>query len=295
MQTSRPIWLAFAPIIFLFLWSAGYAVAKVALVYSEPMTLLALRFGAVVIIMAVLFVIFRPPLPKTPADWGHLAVVGFLIQCIYFGMSYVAFHAGIAAGTVALLMSFQPILVALLAPTWSGETIGWRRWIGLFLGLLGTAIVIITRSNIEPPTFWGLLSALIALMGITAGSFWEKRFGVDHHPITANLVGFGVGLIGIVPAMLWLEDMQVTWTWEFSAALAYLVIGNSVIAVGLLLAMIRAGDVSRVSALLFLVPPLAALLAWFMLGEVMPFWAWPGMVIAAFGVYLATRKEGVDG
>ena len=63
--------------------------------------------------------------------------------------------------------------------------------------------------------------------------------------------------------------------------MAYLVIGNSVIAVGLLLAMIRAGDVSRVSALLFLVPPLAALLAWFMLGEVMPIWAWPGMVMSA--------------
>lgn len=292
MQLSRPIWLALAPFVFLFLWSAGYAVAKVALVYSEPMTLLALRFGAVVVIMSMLFAIIRPPLPKSPADWGHLAIVGFLIQCIYFGMSYVAFHAGIAAGTVALLMSFQPILVALLAPTWSGETIGWQRWVGLFLGLVGTAIVIVTRSSVEPPTIWGLFCALLALGGITAGTFWEKRFGVDHHPITANLIGFSVGLIGIVPAMLWLEDMQVTWTFEFSLALAYLVVGNSVIAVGLLLAMIRAGDVSRVSALLFLVPPLAALLAWLMLGELMPLWAWPGMMIAAFGVYLATRQEG---
>ncbi|MEP0940869.1 MAG: DMT family transporter [Rhizobiaceae bacterium] len=291
MQPSRPIWLAAAPVLFLILWSAGYAVAKVALIYSEPMTLLALRFGSVVAIMAVLFVIIRPPLPKSPADWGHLAVVGFLIQCVYFGMSYVAFHAGIAAGTVALLMSFQPILVALLAPGWTGESIGWRRWVGLLLGLLGTAIVIIARSNIEPPTFWGFFSALLALIGITAGSFWEKRFGLDHHPVTANLVGFSVGLIGILPAMFWLESMQVNWTWEFSAALAYLVIGNSVIAVGLLLAMIRAGDVSRVSALLFLVPPLAALLAWVLLDEVMPTLAWPGLLVAAFGVYLATRKS----
>jgi len=37
-----------------------------------------------------------------------------------------------------------------------------------------------------------------------------------------------------------------------------------------LLAMIRAGEVSRVSALLFLVPPLAALLGWAILGEIMP-------------------------
>ena len=88
----------------------------------------------------------------------------------------------------------------------------------------------------------------------------------------------------------WLETMEVNWTWEFTAALAYLVVGNSVIAVGLLLAMIRAGDVSSVSALFFLVPPLAALVAWLLLGEIMPPVAWLGMAAAAIGVFVATRN-----
>ncbi len=290
MISSRPLWLTLAPVMFLALWSAGYAVAKVGLQYSEPMTLLALRFGLVVIIMAIAFVIMRPPLPNKPMDWVHLAVVGFLIQSVYFGLCYIAFRAGVAAGTVALLMSLQPILVALLAPSWTGENIGWRRWTGLCMGLLGTAIVIAARSAIEPPTILGFACTALALLGITAGSLWEKRFGLNHHPITANLVGYAAGLIGIVPAMLLLETMQVNWTWEFSIALSYLVIGNSVIAFGLLLAMIRAGDVSRVSALFFLVPPLAALLAWLLLGEIMPPIAWIGMIVAAFGVYLATRN-----
>ncbi|NKB52792.1 MAG: EamA family transporter [Rhizobiaceae bacterium] len=295
MDSSRPLWLTLAPVVFLALWSAGYAVAKVGLQYSEPMTLLALRFGLVVIIMAIAFVIMRPPLPDKPMDWVHLAVVGFLIQSVYFGMCYIAFRAGVAAGTVALLMSLQPILVALLAPSWTGENIGWRRWAGLGLGLLGTAVVIAARSEVEPPTIFGFTCTALALIGITAGSLWEKRFGLDHHPVTANLVGYAAGLIGIVPAMLLLETMQVTWTWEFSIALSYLVIGNSVIAVGLLLAMIRAGDVSRVSALFFLVPPLAALLAWLLLGEIMPPVAWIGMIVAAFGVYLATQNVAQTG
>ena len=291
MNGERPLWLTLAPVMFLGLWSAGYAVAKVGLQYSEPMTLLALRFGLVVIVMAVAFIILRPPLPKKPMDWVHLAVVGFLIQSVYFGLCYIAFRAGVAAGTVALLMSLQPILVALLAPTWTGEKIGWRRWTGLGLGLLGTAVVIIARSAIEPPTVFGFVCTALALLGITSGSLWEKRFGLNHHPVTANLVGYAAGLIGIIPAMLWLESMHINWTFEFSVALAYLVIGNSVIAVGLLLAMIRTGDVSRVSALFFLVPPLAALLAWLLLGEIMPPFAWAGMIIAAFGVFLATRQN----
>jgi drug/metabolite transporter (DMT)-like permease len=291
MKTNKLTLLTIAPFVFLILWSMGYAVAKVGLQFAEPMTLLTLRFGLVVVLMAVLFAIIRPPLPKTKADWAHLAIVGFLIQAVYFGLCYLAFRAGVAAGTVALLMSLQPIIVALMAPTWTAEKIGRNQWIGLMLGLVGAGIVISARTAVEAPSAMGFVFAALGLAGITIGSLWEKKFGRSHHPVTANLIGYTAGLIGVAPAMLWLETMHVDWNWEFTAALAYLVIGNSVIAVGLLLAMIRAGDVSRVSALFFLVPPLAAVIAWVLLGEVMPPVAWAGMAVAALGVFLATRKK----
>ncbi|WP_273508490.1 DMT family transporter [Planktotalea frisia] len=287
---QRPLWLILAPFIFLGLWSMGYSVAKIGLLYTDPMTLLALRFGCVIVIMTILFLIVRPPLPKTRAEWGHLAFVGFLIQAVYFGMNYFAFESGVGAGTGALLMSFQPILVALIAPVWSAEVIGRRSWIGLALGLCGTLLVIGSRTDIEPPSLFGLTCAAIALLGITSGSLWEKRFGLNHHPVTSNLIGYTAGFIGILPALALQDSFEVEWSGAFIAALAYLVIGNSLIAVGLLLAMIRAGDVSRVSALFFLVPPLAAMVAWIMLGEVMPPIAWLGLAAASLGVYLATRK-----
>lgn len=287
----QPRWLSFAPFIFLGLWSGGYAVAKIGLQYAEPMTLLALRYACVIVIMLVIFAVIRPPLPKTPADWMHLAIVGFLIQTVYFSMNWMAFRIGVGAGTAALIMSFQPILVAIAAPRWTKEPVGGLRWLGLFLGLIGTVAVVMARSDIEPPSAIGLFYCAIGLLGITVGTLWEKRFGKTHHPVTANLVGYSAGLIGVLPFMLTLDTMQIEWTWQFSAALGYLVIGNSVIAVGLLLAMIRAGDVSSVSSLFFLVPPLAALIAWQLLGEVMPPLGWAGMAIAAVGVFIATRKR----
>jgi len=264
--------------------------AKLGLQFSEPMTFLAIRFGAVVIIMMLLFLLLRPPLPETLREWMHLAVVGLLLQSVYFGFCYLAFTAGVAAGTAALLMSLQPVLVGLIAPSWSGERISWFRWSGLLLGLTGAAIVILARSSIETPTLFGLACAVIGLIGITAGSLWEKRFGLSHHPVSANLIGYTAGLLGILPILFLTETMQVNWTVDFMLALTYLVIGNSVIAVGLLLAMIRAGDVSRVSALFFLVPPFAALIAWFVLGEQMPPLAWVGMLVAAVGVFISTRN-----
>ena len=286
----RPLWLTLAPFIFLILWSVGYSVAKIGLQFTGPMTLLALRFGSVIVIMGVLFVVIRPPLPKTRADWLHLAFVGFLLQAVYFGMNYYAFNSGVGAGTLALVMSFQPILVALIAPLWTKEIISRKSWIGLALGLAGTLLVIASRTEIEPPTLLGMTFCSIALLGITSGSLWEKRFGLNHHPVTANLVGYTAGFIGILPALALQDSFEIEWTGTFIAALAYLVVGNSVIAVGLLLAMIRAGDVSRVSALFFLVPPLAALTAWVLLGEIMPPLAWVGLAFASLGVYLATRK-----
>ena len=283
------IWLALTPTIFLVLWSAGYVVAKVALVDAAPMALLALRFAAVISIMAVLFVILRPPLPKTTRNWLHLGFVGFLMQSIYFGMAYFAFVNGLAAGTAALIFSLQPLLVALLAPRWTNENVNWAQWLGLAIAMTGTFVVIIARLEIGPPPFVGFGFAALALAGITLATLWEKRFGLSHHPVTANLVGYSAGLLGLLPFLSWSDIAAVNWTPSFYYAFAYLVIGNSVIAVGLLLAMIRAGQVSRVSTLLFLVPPSAAFIAWITLGEPMPLLAWVGLIISGAGVYLATR------
>ncbi|MEM6664672.1 MAG: DMT family transporter [Pseudomonadota bacterium] len=288
---TRPGWLALAPAMFCCLWAGGYVVAKIGILYAEPLTLLVIRYGLVVILMAVLFVIFRPPLPTRAADWGHLAVVGVLIQTVYFGFSYLAFRDGVASGTVALVMSLQPVLVAILAPLWTTETVGWQRWGGLALGLAGTVLVITARSAISLPSAIGLAFCAMGLAGMTAATLWEKRFGLSHHPITANLVGFLAGLAGILPFALILESQTIQWTGSFMGALAYLVIGNSLIATSLLLAMIRFGEVSKVSALLFLVPPLAALLAWITLGEEMPPLAWAGMAMAGVGVLVATRAR----
>ena len=289
VSAARPWWLVLAPLIFLFLWAGGYVVAKIALLYSPPMTLLVLRYSCVLLIMSVAFVVVRPPLPQTKSEWGHLFLVGLLMQAVYFGLAYLAFIQGVAAGTVALIMSLQPVLVALAASRWGNERITGRHWLGLAIALLGTSLVIVSRLDLGT-TGLGLLCAVLALMGITSATLWEKRFGKTHHPVTSNLVGFAAGLLGVLPLMLWLETPQIEWTFEFAGALAYLVIGNSLVAVSLLLAMIRAGEVSKVSTLLFLVPPLTAVMAWLALGESMPLAAWLGLALAGFGVFLATRK-----
>lgn len=291
MPPSRPLWLIAAPGLFLVLWSAGFAVAKLGLQHAQPLTLLALRYSLALLILIPMALVLRPPMPATWRGWLHVAVVGFLIQVVYFGLCYVAFKSGVSAGGVAIIVCLQPILVALVAPAMVGERIGPRGWIGLVLGLSGAAMVILARSGLAVENPFGVICAALALMGITAGTLWEKRFGVTHHPVTANLIQYAVGTAFTLPAAWATESMAVTWDVTFVAVMAYLVIGNSLFAMTLLLAMIRAGEVSRVSALFYLVPPLSALIAWPLLGEAMPPMAWGGMALAALGVALVNRRK----
>ena len=287
---TRPLWLIAAPVLFLILWSAGFAIAKLGLQHAGPLTILALRYAMALAILIPVAIALRVRMPATPRAWADIAIVGFLIQVVYFGLCYTAFKAGVTAAGVAIVVCLQPILVALAAPRLLGEVTGRRGWIGLALGLSGAAAVILSRSDVGSSTLFGVACTIVALLGITAGTLWEKRFGVTHHPVAANLIQYAVGLAFALPAAWVTETMAVRWDVTFVGVMAYLVIGNSLLAMTLLLAMIRAGQVSRVSALFYLVPPLSALIAWPLLGEAMPPLAWGGMALAAVGVAMVSRR-----
>jgi drug/metabolite transporter (DMT)-like permease len=289
MTATKPLWLLAAPVIFLLLWSGGFSVAKLGISHAEPLSFLSLRYACVCALLAPLVAIMRPPLPQTRMDWMHLAIVGLLIQFGYFGLSYISFKAGVSAGGVAIIVCLQPILVGLIAPRFTRESVSLVRWAGLALGLAGAATVIMSRSAVELQNPIGVAAAVGALLCITAGTLWEKRFGKSHHPVVSNAVQYLAGLAGTLPLAMMFESFSFTWNLPFLGALAYLVIGNSIIAMSLLLAMIRAGEVSRVSSLFYLVPPISALMAWPLLGEAMPPLGWAGFALAAVGVALARR------
>lgn len=293
MPTSQgtPLWLAAAPALFLLLWSFGFIFLKLGLAYADPFTFLALRYACVVAILAIPCLWLRPSLPATPQVWMHLSIVGLLVQAGYFSFAYLSLKQGVSAGALAIITAQQPLLVGLLAPAIASERVGAIRWAGLLMGVVGAGIVIFAKSTVEVASTAGLMYGVLALLCMTGGTLWEKRYGTEVHPISANMIQYTVGLAVAAPLAFLLEPMQVQWTVGLFASLAYLVVGNSIIAISLLLAMVRRGEASRVSALFCLVPPTTALLAFPILGEAIPVLAWPGMVLAVAGIYLVMRKS----
>lgn len=289
-RTSKLALMA-APVAFLVFWSSGYPFAKIILKYSEPLTALALRYIIVLLVILAAFAVMRPRLPATLRQWSHMIVSSLLFQVGYFGSCWYAFWLGVASGTVALVLSLQPILVSILAPALIGEKVRAVQWLGLLLGIVGAASVVLVRLQIEVISQFELLLVLTSLVTITASTLYEKRFVEPHHPIVVSLIQHLVGVAGTTWLAVTLESCTVEWTTEFVVSLAWFVVCNSLIAVSLLLYMIQKGETARVSALFFLVPPTAALLSWLMLGETLPLLAWPGMALAGLGVLLATRRR----
>ena len=283
-------WRLGAPFVFVLFWSSGFAISKVGLQYAPPLLMLSLRYACIVAVLLPLQFVFRYPLPRTARQWFDLCAVGFLIQFVYFSFAFLSMKSGLSVGGVALIVSMEPILVGLFSPMITGERVRARQWGGLALGLAGAVIVIAATSSIDLASPAGMAFAVCTLFGMTAGVLYEKAHSQPTHPVGANLVQCAVGLVFCLPLALLTETPVVQWTWQFSAALAYLVVCNSLICISLLLAMVRRQQATRVSSLFFLVPPGAALMGMLLLDEIMPALAWPGMAIAAAGVWIASRN-----
>jgi drug/metabolite transporter (DMT)-like permease len=278
------------PALFVFLWSTGFVGAKLGLPHAGPLTFLALRFALVAALLVLVAVATGAPWPRRPAEVARYAAAGLLVQAVYLGGVYVGIARGVEAGASALIVCLQPLLVAALAGALLGERVGPRQWLGLALGLAGAALVLARKLGQGPGgDAWGALACVAGLLGITAGTLYQKRHCADMDLRTGNVVQFAAAALATgVPALL-LEDNRIAWTGEFVLALLWLVVVLSLGAISLLYVLIRRGAASRVSGLFFLVPPTTALIAWPLFGETLGPPELAGMALAVAGVALAGR------
>jgi drug/metabolite transporter (DMT)-like permease len=281
-----------APILFPVLWSTGWIVARFSKDFADPLFFLSLRYLFAGIALTIFAFAARAQWPKSPAEWRHAMISGVLLHTIYLGGVWWAIMHGLPASISALIAALQPIFTALLAPKLAGENIGFKRWCGVLVGFCGIALVLapklIAVSGAElQASLIPLAVNVVGMVGVTAGSFYQKAFikTGDLRTVTVlQYVGaFAVGL----PLAMTFGDMHLNWSWTAFWVMAWSVLVLSIGAVALLLILIRMGEVSRASQLIFLVPPLSAIQAFFLFGEQLTAIQIFGMAVTACGVALA--------
>ncbi|TXI75312.1 MAG: DMT family transporter [Dechloromonas sp.] len=278
----------FYPLLFVFLWSTGFIGAKYGLPYAEPLSFLLTRYGLVIALMLVIAFVTRAPWPASPRQWLHIAVSGILVHAFYLGGVFVAIKHGLSAGITALIVGMQPLLTGVGSGMLLGEPVSRRQWLGLGLGFVGVGLVMAGKVG-DMALGPMLIPALVALLGITGGTLYQKRFCASFDLRTGSVIQFVPTAMVTAVAVALFEDYRIEWTGDFIFALGWLVLVLSIGAISLLNLLIRSGSAVNVASLFYLTPPTTALIAFAVFGEKLAFTAAVGMVVAVAGVYLVAR------
>ncbi|UCV03577.1 DMT family transporter [Dechloromonas denitrificans] len=279
------------PFLFVFLWSTGFIGAKYGLPYAEPLSFLLSRYILVIALMTAVVLASRAPWPKEPRQWLHIGVSGLLVHAVYLGGVFVAIKHGLPAGVTALVVGMQPLLTALGAGWLLGEKVSGRQWGGLALGFVGVALVVSGKFGEAAALGPMLVPALLALLGITVGTLYQKRFCAQFDLRTGSLIQFVPSALVTALAVALFEDFRIEWTGDFVFALGWLVLVLSIGAISLLNLLIRSGSAVNVASLFYLTPLSTALIAFVIFAEKLSVTAAIGMLVAVSGVYLVARAK----
>ena len=282
------------PAVFVLIWSTGFVVAKYGLPYAPPLTFLTIRYALSLLCFLVWIALARVSWPRGRQQWLRLSVSGVLIHAGYLGGVWMAIKAGMGSGLASLMVGLQPILTALWVSSMastdeSGEKVTPRQWLGLTLGLGGLLLVVSRKfGSTQEVTAFTLAAITIALLSITVGTLYQKRYVAPADVRGANAVQIAAAFIVTLPLALF-ETEAVTWSPQFMGALAWAVLVLTLGGSSLLYMLIQRGAATAVTSLLYLVPPCTALMAWLLFAEQITAVTVLGTAITALGVSLVVR------
>lgn len=276
------------PIVFVLIWSTGFIVAKAVAPHADLQLYLVARLSLTALLMGAAGMLVGAKWPRGRGVWPHL-LAGALMQGVYLCASYWAIARGLAAGVMSLLGALQPLFTALFLVTVLGRRLSSRTWIGLVVGFAGVSCVLAPKLLRTGPGALAPLTvaaALVSVMAVTAGALVQKWLAATDLRTAASVQNFGGACVAALVTWAagsgqW-DDSPILW-----GALAWAVLVPSVIGTTLLMWMMRHGEATKVTALLLLVPPLAAIQAYLFFHETLAALQLVGFVLALAGVLLA--------
>ncbi len=289
-QTDAPrAWIKAMPWVFVLIWSTGFIVARYGMPHAPPLKFLALRFALSILCFLPWIMYARVAWPVSRSQWLHLGVTGALMHAAYLGGVWAAVKAGMGSGLSSLIIGLQPVLTAIWLSQY-GARVTARQWLGLWLGFAGLLMVVSSKLGAGgEATPINLLLAMLALTSITVGTLYQKRFVKACDVRTASVIQLAAGVALTGPLGLLIETEGMSWNAELLGAMVWSVLIMTLGGSSLLYLLIQRGAAASVTSLMYLVPPVTALLAWPLFGEVISLMVLAGTALTAYGVSLVLR------
>ncbi len=274
-------------------YALGYPIGNAAVASMSPMGVLVFRFGLAALILGSWTALARVAWPRG-RQLGHVAVTGLLMQAVQFCALYLAIQHGAPAVLCAVVIAMNPVATTLLGTVFLGVRPG---PIGILALALGVAAVLaacagrlVAETGVDPV----LVLLLVALLGLAAGGVYQQKFcaGVDFRAAAAVQ-----NAVALVPAAVLLAGTPFVVHNAAHAALAVgaVVLCNATVAVSLYVRAINVHGATAVAMLFCVIPAVAGVLSWLMLGQRIDLGVGVGLVLGGAACWLNARNSGERG
>jgi drug/metabolite transporter (DMT)-like permease len=276
-------------ILFCLLWSFAFVAGKIGVTDCPPLILLTARCSLAGILILGISAVRGEGWQLAWRDAVVFAVLGIANNALFLGLGYTGLKT-VSAGLGGLIVSANPVFTAVAAAVFLGEALTWRKVTGLLLGIAGVAFIVWHRLSVGSDNWHGILYTLASLVSIVVGTILFKVLAPKGSLWVGNGVQNIAGGLALLPFAFTLSDVsEIVPSARLVGALAFLVLGGSILAYLLWFHLLKVCGATAASAYHFLMPPLGMLFAFLVLGEHIEFRDLLGIVPVALGIYLVTR------
>lgn len=294
---ATPLYLLLLQAVFVLSWSSGFIGARLGTEDAGAINLLFWRF--LLVTACLLPVVWRR---LHTLGWEQLrynSVIGFLSQFAYLVSVYIAIRGGLPAGIAAIICALQPLITAAISARDRHERSGLQEWAGVVIGFAGVGIVISGEYALSAqPIGLGLYALpLIAAITLSIATLYQRRqslLATDHSkdgllmPLFLQSATTLVLLGGTGAALGTFEPPATPQVW---VAVAWLTVFSTFIAYLSLWQLLTKLSATRVSALVYLEPPVTLLWAALMFGDAIQWTTYVGIVVVATGIVVTRHRS----
>jgi drug/metabolite transporter (DMT)-like permease len=275
-----------------FLWSTSWVLIRIGLEDIPALTFAGLRYTIAFLCLLPLVVprgALRPLRTLPGRRWRQLIILGLLFYTVNQGAVFVSLFY-LPAASVSLLLSFTPVVVALLATGFLNERPTAGQWIGTAVFLLGALIYFL------PADFGGgeVTGLLVAFAGVLANAL-SAILGRDVNrrrdlgPVAVTVVTMGIGSLTLLVAGLVVEGWPALSLSNW-AIIFWLAVVNSAFAFTLWNHTLRTLSAVESSIINNTMLVQIAILAWLFLEETLSGRQIAGMILAVVGALVVQLR-----
>ncbi|MBS3648397.1 DMT family transporter [Pseudaminobacter sp. 19-2017] len=271
-------------------WSAGFIGIRFASDHAPIFLILLWRSLVSGLVLLPFALIVGPRL-----QWKHVLpqiLFGALAMSAYLGAFALAISYGVPTGLVALITDMLPLMVAVLSWPVLGQALTGRQWIGSFIGLAGVLIASGWSLKMGDVPLWAYGLPVLGTLSLAMATLLQKRSPTNFMPVHQSLCIQCLSAAAIFSVFAWHEGgLAPILEPGFIGGILWLVFVATLGAWSLYYLALRKSSPARVTAVLYLSPPVVMIWAWLMFDEPLSWAMACGLIVSLIGIIIVARSQ----